>query len=186
MNAVEELRSLHFRVRTGGANWQDCVNWAMDRLRKDEEGDDLDVVMLAAATVEDEVPPLVTQIVERYLGTGALESQVAAGKLIVDLYDLFKSGRETAATLDPKFWRLYYDLGQPSWLTMLARNCEYATDIPAFEKPFEEEFDYIVGLWRRAGNLAEFEAMYDRRVSNSHDLPTVAVQDAKQPWWKLW
>src|SRR5687768_4241653 len=135
MNAIEELRALYFRLRTGLASWQDCVDWATERLRHDDEGDDLDVVTLAGAR-KDEVLPIVTLILERYLGAGALSNQVAAGKFIVDLHDAYKSGKETAVSLDPRIWRLYYDLDQPSWLAMLARNCEYATDIPAFLAPF--------------------------------------------------
>jgi hypothetical protein len=61
MNAVEQLQRLHFQVRTGDATWKDCVDWAIQRLLGDEEGDDLDVVMLAAATQQDQVAPLVRQ-----------------------------------------------------------------------------------------------------------------------------
>lgn len=185
MNAIEELRTLHFRLRTGLASWQDCVDWATERLRDDDEGDDLDVVMLAGARA-DEVPPLVTQILERYLGASALSDHVAAGKLIVGLYDAYKSGNETASSLDPRIWRLYYDLDHPSWLVMLARNCEYATDIPDFQKPFEEEFEYIASLWRNAGTQNEFEAAYDSRISRSHDLPALIQNAEKTPWWRLW
>ncbi|RZJ10259.1 MAG: hypothetical protein EON50_15745 [Acidovorax sp.] len=185
MNAIDELRSLHFRSRTGLASWQDCVDWATERLRHDDEGDDLDVVTLAGAR-KDEVPPLVTQILERYLGAGALSNQVAAGKFIVDLYDAYKSGEETAVSLDPRIWRVYYDFDQPTWLVMLARNCEYATDIPDFRAPFEEEFEYIANLWRSATTENEFEAAYDSRISRSHDLPALIQSAEKKPWWRLW
>lgn len=172
MNAIEELRSLHFRMRTGSASWKDCVDWAVERLRNNDEGDDLDIAVLAGAR-KDEVKELVIQIVERYLSESALTNQVAVGKLIVALYDAYKSGSEPAESLDPTFWRLYYDFDHPVWLAMLARNCEYAIDIPAFQKPFEEEFEYIANLWRNAETQIEFEAVYDSRVSKSHDLPTL-------------
>ena len=55
---------------------------------------------------------------------------------------------------------------------MLARNCEYATDLPASIEPFVSEFDYIAGLWGSASTPAEFLAKYSRAVSDSHD------------WWK--
>jgi hypothetical protein len=185
MNGIEELRTLHFRLRSGMATWQDCVDWATERLRNDDEGDDLDIVTLAGAR-KDEVQSLVTQILERYLGAGAISSQVATGKFIVDLYDAYKSGNETALNLDSKIWRLYYDLEQPSWLVMLARNCEYATDIPDFQAPFEEEFEYIANLWRTANTENEFEAAYDSRISRSHDFPAPIQSMHKRPWWKLW
>lgn len=169
MNAIEQLQRLHFRIRTGDATWNDCVNWAIERLRRDEEDEDLDVVMLAAATREDEATPLVQQIVERYIAPGALGVELNAGKLISEMYLAYQDGRETAISLEPKFWRLFYDLHQPSWLVMLARNCEYATDTPPFQRPFEQEFEYIAGLWSKARSLEEFLSLYDRNVSNSHD-----------------
>jgi hypothetical protein len=101
-------------------------------LLHDEEGDDLDVVMLAAATREYEANPLVVQIVERHIAPGALGDELAAGKLIVDMHQAYIDGKQNAISLDPKLWRLYYDLGQPSWLIMLARNCEYATGMASF------------------------------------------------------
>lgn len=172
MNAVAELRALHFRVQAGLVNWQDYVDWATERLANDEEGDDLDVVLLFGAR-KHEVEPLVVQIVERYLGPTALSSHVAAGQFIVYLHDAFLSGSETALSLEPKLWQLFYDFGQPGWLAMLARNCEYATDIPDFEKPFEDEFRYIADIWRNSENESEFQAVYDARISRSHDLPAL-------------
>ncbi|MBX3628075.1 MAG: hypothetical protein KF892_23905 [Rhizobacter sp.] len=169
MNAVEQLQALHFRMRTGDASWTDCIDWAIERLRRDEEGDDLDVVMLAAATRADEVDPLVLQIVERYIAPGALSDELAAGKLIVDLYHAYKEGKENVVSLEPKLWRLFYDLGQPSWLVMLARNCEYATDTEPFQRPFDQEFEYITRLWRTSKSKEEFLSKYDRKVSDSHD-----------------
>lgn len=170
MQNIEQLQQLHFKVRAGDADWRDCVDWAIERLRKDEEGDDLDVVMLAAATLPDEVPPLVQLIAERYLGQGALNEQLGAGKRVVALHRALKDGQETAVSLEPKLWRLYYDLARPDWLMMLARNCEYATDVPDFQKPFEAEFDYIAGLWLQAKTKAEFDALYDASISRSHDV----------------
>jgi len=52
---------------------------------------------------------------------------------------------------------------------MLARNCEYATDMDFYEKPFEDEFLYISDLWSKAGTLNEFLDSYDRNISNSHE-----------------
>jgi hypothetical protein len=52
---------------------------------------------------------------------------------------------------------------------MLARNCEYATDVSAFKEPFEREFEYIASLWASAASQAEFDAKYSREISNQHD-----------------
>lgn len=170
MKNIEQLREIHFQVRFADANWQDYVNWAIERLRNDDEGDDLDIVMLASATFPDEVPSLVLQIVERYLGEGALSDVLAAGKFIVKLHQAYKDGGETTFSLEPKLWRLYYDLGRTDWLMMLARNCEYATDVPDFQTPFDDEFDYISDLWRNSESVIEFTQKYDSSISRSHDV----------------
>jgi len=81
----------------------------------------------------------------------------------------YRDGREDEASLEPKLWRLFYDLERPPWLKMLARNCEYATDMPPFQRPFEQEFEYIAGLWAKAQSREEFFSLYDRNVSASHD-----------------
>jgi len=173
MKNISQLQEFYFQCRAGEARWQDCIDWAIARLRGDEEGDDLDIVMLAAATQRDETEALTKVVVERYLDPSALSDEVAAGKRVVVLRAAFVAGIETAITLDPKIWRLYYDFGQPSWLFMLARNCEYATDMPDFEKPFEDEFAYISSLWSQATSKSDFLLSYDPSVSKSHDAWTL-------------
>jgi hypothetical protein len=169
MQNISQLRDFYFEFRAGEARWQDCVDWAIARLRADEEGDDLDVVMLAASTHRDEAEALTKTLVERYVAPGALDDEVAAGKRIVALQLAFKNATESAISLDPKIWRVYNDSGMPPWLSMLARNCEYATDMPEFEKPFEDEFTYISSLWRDAASKEQFLLRYDPTVSKSHD-----------------
>jgi len=68
-----------------------------------------------------------------------------------------------------KFSSIYPKLGYPDWLVMLSRNCEYALDIPAFEEPFEKEFEYVANLWAVAQSLPAFNASYSRGKSNLHD-----------------
>jgi hypothetical protein len=65
---------------------------------------------------------------------------------------------------------LYPALDYPDWLTMLSRNCEYAIDVPDFERPFEDEFRYIASLWAQAEGLAAFEGEYRRQISNGHAI----------------
>lgn len=53
---------------------------------------------------------------------------------------------------------------------MLSRSCEYATDVQGFEKPFKDEFEYIVDLWKVCNSTTEFYGLYNRNISNSHDV----------------
>jgi hypothetical protein len=169
MEAIALLEHEYFLLRFGVGSTAYCVDWAVDRLRYDEEGDDLEVVLLASARGLEEVLPLVEVIVERHCGESRLDDQLAAGKYIVALRAAYLLGQETTDSLEAKFHSLYFKLGYPDWLTMLCRNCEYATDVDVFEAPFESEFAYISRLWEIATTRQEFEEKYSRAISSQHD-----------------
>ncbi|SFX42621.1 hypothetical protein SAMN03097694_2123 [Janthinobacterium lividum] len=171
MEQLTELEIAVFQLRMGFALADRCVDWAVERLRLDQEGDDLEVVLLASARGVDEVLPLADVIIERYRGTQRLDQQFLAGKFIVELRAAYLAGRESVASLDAIFTRLYPALAYPDWLVMLSRNCEYATDVADFEQPFELEFDYIASLWAEAGDVGAFERLYDRERSNRQGVP---------------
>jgi hypothetical protein len=170
MEAISALEHEYFLLRFGWGNCEACVDWALTRLGNDEEGDDLEIVLLASARGRDEVLPLVETVLERYVGEHRMEDEFAAGKYIVTLRAAYVGGEETIESLDMKLSSIYSKLGYPTWLTMLSRNCEYATDIPEFEEPFEREFEYISGLWSIAQTCSEFNASYSRAKSNQHDI----------------
>ena len=170
MEQLTELELECFQLRHGDGRAARCVEWAVERLRLDQEGDDLDIVLLASARGVDEVLPLAEAIIGRYRGDARLEEQFLAGKYIVELRAAYLAGRESVQSLDARLTRLYPALGYPDWLVMLSRNCEYAIDVADFEQPFEREFAYIARLWVEAGSAADFEKLYSRETSNGHDL----------------
>ena len=170
MEALTELASAVFQLRLGFGPADRCVDWAVERLRLDEEGDDLDIVLLASARGIDEVLPLAEAILLRYRGAQRLSDEFLAGKFIVELRAAYLAGRESMASLDVILTRLYRALDYPDWLVMLSRNCEYATDVADFEAPFEMEFDYVACLWAGADSVADFEQRYSRAASNGHDV----------------
>jgi len=112
---------------------------------------------------------LVGKIVLKYASIDSKDEELAAGKLIANLYKDYKSGIESIDSLDSKLTKLDYSLDHPDWLLMLSRNCEYATDIDVFREPFEQEFSYIAELWASSATHSEFESKYSRAVSNGHD-----------------
>ncbi|PIF08164.1 hypothetical protein [Janthinobacterium sp. 13] len=173
MEQLTELELECFQLRHGDGRADRCVDWAVERLRLDQEGDDLEVVLLASARGRDEVLPLAEVIIARYRGAQRLGEQFLAGKYIVELRAAYLAGRESAASLDAIFTRLYPALGYPDWLVMLSRNCEYAMDVADFEQPFEDEFRYIASLWAQADSLAAFERKYSREASSQHDAASV-------------
>ncbi len=170
MQDLAELELACFLLGHGGGGAARCVDWAVERLRLDQEGDDLDIVLLASARGHDEVLPLADAILLRYRSAQRLDQQFLAGKYIAELRAAYLAGRESVSSLDAIFTRLYPALGYPDWLVMLSRNCEYATDVPDFEQPFEQEFAYIARLWAGADSVADFEQRYSRATSNGHDV----------------
>ena len=85
------------------------------------------------------------------------------------LHELFYGSEIDIFELEKRLWKIYYKLDHPYWLVMLSRNCEYATDVQAFEKPFHDEYGYLVGLWKNCDSITEINEMYDSSISNSHD-----------------
>lgn len=174
MQQLTELEIAVFQLSMGFAPADRCVDWAVERLRLDQEGDDLEVVLLASARGRDEVLPLADVIIERYRGAQRLDQQFLAGKYIVELRSAYLAGSESVLSLDAILTRLYPALAYPDWLVMLSRNCEYATDVADFEQPFEDEFHYVASLWAQAESLAAFESAYSRETSNRHDATGAA------------
>ncbi|MEG0885484.1 MAG: hypothetical protein RSF79_11860 [Janthinobacterium sp.] len=170
MEQLTELEIAVFQLRMGFGHADRCVDWAVERLRLDQEGDDLEIVLLASARGRDEALPLAEVIIERHRGVERPADQFLAGKYIVELRAAYLAGRESVSSLDAIFTRLYPALGYPDWLVMLSRNCEYAMDVADFELPFEDEFRYIATLWAQAESLAAFEREYGRETSNRHDV----------------
>ena len=174
MEQLTELEQACFQLRHAYGQPERCVDWAVERLRLDQEGDDLDIVLLASARGAIEVLPLAEAIIARYRGAQRQDEQFLAGKYILELHAAYLAGRESAASLDAIFTRLYSALACPDWLVMLSRNCEYATDVADFEQPFEDEFRHIASLWAQADSLAAFERAYSRQTSNGHDFNAAA------------
>lgn len=150
MREIPELRSLYYREFYATQGLRDCSEWAVRRLEADDEGDDLDVVLLASSRDERERRQLTEAILERYLGHGAISEETAAGKYIVELWTSYVQGTSTVADIDQWLTWVYPKLRCPDWLVMLSRNCEYATDIEVFVEPFQKELQYIAELWSQS------------------------------------
>jgi hypothetical protein len=53
MEQLTELEIVVFQLRMGLDQADRCIDWAVERLRLDQEGDDLEVVLLASARGRD-------------------------------------------------------------------------------------------------------------------------------------
>ena len=144
-----------------------CIDWGITQLEMNKESNDSDVLSLAATNDKNEAIKITERILNNHLGGG--DPAVSAGKHTVLLNQMYRENLVSIVALNCVIGTLYSQLGHPDWLVMLSRNCEYATDIPDFVPAFEAEFDYIAGLWSKAGSANEFLQVYDRNTSNSHD-----------------
>ncbi len=168
MKAISDLRKAYLHFKYEGNKADACVNWAIERLQNHEEGDDTDIKLLAGSTNEEDVKQLVPKILERYSGDSVSEEYLC-GQYIVELRRRYLAGEISIIELEPIMWRLFANLSYPDWLVMLSRNCEYATDMEQFRRPFEDELEYIAGLWKSVSSYEDFLEKYDRNVSNQHD-----------------
>jgi len=170
MNEIEELNNLCIKATFSLINWSECVAWAVCCLVNNKDEEDENIILLASSSSDEEIRELVQKILYPRLDLQQINFEFWAGKYVVQLHEMYYANEIDIFNLEKKLWKLYYKLEMPNWLTMLARNCEYSTDVQAFEVPFKEEFNYIAGLWREAKSLTEFNSNYSREISNTHDV----------------
>lgn len=170
MKSIEELQDMLVAHKYGLGDLKECVDWAVERLLRNEDDGDEDIALLAGSSDDSETNDLAQKIIHRYLQPSTLEEKLWAGKFLVRLNDRYKAGTISIVQLEPIIEAMYRNLEYPNWLVMLSRNCEYATDIESFEVPFEDEFEYISDLWKKSKSSDEFDNKYDRHVSNTHDM----------------
>jgi hypothetical protein len=169
--AIAELQYLYFRYRFVSSDPSGFVQWAIERLQLNEEGNDLDIVLLAALRKADRAQQLIESIFRKYGGLPIEDEQLLAGKYVALLYERYLAGGEAMRLLCCGLvWDLYVVLDYPPWLSTLSRNCDLAEShgLPS-QEPVEQEFQYIAHLWSLADSYEEFERLYDPQVSRQHD-----------------
>ena len=65
-NADEELQAILAGHNYGLGELNACVDWAVERLSRNEDGGDEDVILLASSVDESETEELSQKIVRRY------------------------------------------------------------------------------------------------------------------------
>jgi len=170
MKEIESLYQKFVFHEFNLSSWKECIDWGIERLQKDDDNGDVDIALLAGSTKEWDAEDYTKNVLDKYLPEEKFNREYICGKSLVELYKKFQENEINHEELDHILTTLFWKLDYPDWLVMLSRNCEYATDIEDFRKPFLDEFDYIAGLWSKSGNLKEFLKEYDRAISNTHDL----------------
>lgn len=170
MEAINQLEYSYFLARSAGGDYRDCIDWALERLRRNEEADDSDVIMLAASAEPEEARTFTELVLERYSGYQSLDLQLAGGKYLVALRHEYLRGNETVHTLESKLQRLYSHLQHPGWLSVLCRVCRHARAAPQYRELFDREFAYLARLWAVAASRSQFECRYNAAISRRHDV----------------
>jgi hypothetical protein len=169
MEAITELEHSYFLAKSGGGDYRDCIDWALKRLRGNEEENDNEIALLANTSTKLEALKIAEHVIERYSGSQALDEQLAAGKYLVALRHDYQRGIETVQTLESKLNSLYERLSFPAWLSVLCRNCRYARELPLSKELFDKEFAYLARLWALANSRQQFESRYNHGISIRHD-----------------
>ncbi|HTU67205.1 MAG TPA: hypothetical protein VMF52_14750 [Steroidobacteraceae bacterium] len=169
MQSIHELEHDYHLLKSGGGDWHDCIEWATERLRSDEENDDEEIALLASTTERHEALTLTEHVIARYCGSQALDAQLAAGKYLVALRHDYLRGVETVRTLAGKIQGLSEKLQHPPWLAVLTRNARKARERLEYKDAFDREFAYLARVWALSGTRTEFILRYDHTVSTSHD-----------------
>jgi hypothetical protein len=169
MQAITQLEQSYHLMKSGGGDYRECIRWARERLREEEDGNDEQIVMLATASEFTETMTLAENLIERYSGYQALDPQLAAGKYMVALRHDYLRGNEDVRSLDSKLTHLYERLQFPTWLSVLVRNCRYAKVIDEYRDLFEREFAYLARIWAVSNSRSQFQARYNHAVSVRHD-----------------
>ena len=168
--AIIEIQDLYIRYNLDHHDPLHFVQWAIERLEREEEGDDLDIVLLADLQKGDRARDLIDSIFQRYCGLPANDWELIAGKRLVLLQERYFAGSESIESLSSQIRSLSHGAGLPGWMFTLMDLGTYAHVLePGFREPFEQELEYIAGLWALANSCDEFEELYDPEVSRRHE-----------------
>ncbi len=158
-----------FSARHLGTGYASCLEWAAERIA---EGDS-SPALRALAGREPGDATVIRKDCELILGMDAIADQDMvlewAGRYLAKAGRLFAEGSLGLERIQGPIAKITELLGKPDWLVILARNCEYASGLPAYRAAFEAELKYLSRLWSHAQGIADFLRAYDQRVSSKHN-----------------
>lgn len=152
-----------------GTGYAPCIEWAAERRAAGESSPALS----ALAEREPGDATAIRKDCEQILGMDPLADQDTllewAGRYLVRAGRLFAEGSLGLEHIQGPIAKITEILGKPDWLVILARNCEYASGLPAYRAAFEAELKYLSRLWSHSPGIADFLRAYDQRVSSKHN-----------------
>jgi hypothetical protein len=151
-------------------NYEGCINWAIKQIEKGVDEDNINILAGLNPNNSWEIEEYIEKIIGEENVFEDNNIQTWAGEVVVKNGEKYFGKEIDIFELERILTELCYKLNYPDWLVMLSRNCEYATDIKSFEKPFLDELNYIMDLWKKSFDLNDFNKKYDRSISNNHDV----------------
>jgi len=160
MQAIEQLLRHYCRLAGGWRDaHEDCIEWAIQRLREDAEREDPDIALLAGEYAAEPVQAIARDILMRHVDASRLEDESVAGQCLLELHREYRAGTVDIEAVDRRLMSLNRRF-DARWLVALGLDCELAAaDGPA--DAFERGFERLAGLWGRSRDADEFHAHAD-------------------------
>ena len=169
-NRLTRLRKIYIEKQLLNQSNSVYIDWAISELLTGVE--DGNICILASFNSDDdfEIEYYLDKLLADKPRIGIDESYEVIGEIIIKLSNQYSQKNITIPEIDRIINHIFILTDYVDWLVMLARNCEYATDIDVFLRPFEEELDYIADLWIDYNSYSEFSLKYNRKMSSGHDF----------------
>lgn len=153
MHPLDHLQKISLLMRMGDLPWTAAVDWAVERLLRNEEAGELDIVMLAAAIDRDDAEALTEAVLTRHCGTAEVRDEMAAACVVLDLHRAYVAGQLTLQALDRALWRLTLHVREVAWLEALAIGTESVLIHVDERAIFDRRFDEHVRVWQDCADL---------------------------------
>ncbi|WP_394537554.1 hypothetical protein PRJ39_15635 [Lysobacter enzymogenes] len=157
---IEQLLKHYCRLAGGWRDaHEDCIEWAVQRLREDTDRGDLDIALLAGESTAEPVQTLARSILARHVDASRLDDESIAGQCLLELHREYRAGTVDIEAVDRRLMSLNRRFNA-LWLIALGLDCERATaggPADAFERGFER----LARLWGRSRDADEFHAHAD-------------------------
>jgi hypothetical protein len=182
MEAIDELQKIRLQIALGDAPWAAAIEWAIQRLLRDEQDGDLNVVMLAASVSATEAESWTRLVLDEHGSATKDRNEAAAMTLLPDWQTLLRSGQLTLESLDTKLCCLLSMTDNAPWVVDLELQCECVLIGWEEQSEFDDFLDGVAALCRQSGSLAAFREAYRQTFTQPQQQHIQAEADEQERW----
>jgi hypothetical protein len=182
MVGIHQLLKIHLQVVMGQARWSAAIGWGIERLLRNEDEGDLDVVMLAASVTADEAEGWALAVLESHGGPPEDRNEAGALAWVPELYQDLCAGRLSLEELDQQLSRLMPVTDDATWITDL---CLISESVQLkWESPtsFQQCLAQVVDLASASPDLQTFREQYHRSVTLPRQAEMQAEAAERERW----